>query len=435
MLRQVSGADMDFVARYDPMHDVDGTRSGTLPYAAAFETDRFHRQVGAWSASDRAAVLGHQAPIAASDDVSLSRTALGWHDVGHRFRRRRVLDAVTLDVRSGELLCLLGPSGCGKTTLLRLAAGLEPVQVGSIVVAGRVVAGPRYGLAPERRGVGLVFQDYALFPHLSVFDNVAFGLSGLPQRERRHRTEAALERVGMATYTEAYPHMLSGGQQQRVALARALAPRPRVLLLDEPFSGLDAGLRQQVRDDTLDILRSDGITTVMVTHDAEEAMLVSDRIALMNAGQIVQVGTPQALYHTPQSAFAAGFIGEINRLTGHLRGCGVDTVLGHLRLAATPCGCCHTDGAAVDVMVRPERLRLSVAGGADKGPLEPPLARVESVRSVGSCTLVRLAVLHPAGDPVTLTARVPICPVPAGKLASVTIEPGCTHVFAGVDRQ
>src|SRR5919202_2707531 len=246
----------------------------------------------------------------------------------------------------------LRPSGDGKTTLLRLVAGLEPVQAGRIELGGIVVGEPGREVPPEQRHVGFVFQDYALFPHLTVAENVAFGLTRLPRGERGWAVTEALARVGLETYASAYPHMLSGGQQQRVALARALAPRPQVVLLDEAFASLDARLREQVRDDTLHVLQTAGIPALIVTHDAEEAMFMADRIALMREGRVVQVGTPQALYLRPADPFVATFLGEVNRMPALVRDGRAETAIG--RLSAPPA--CRADGLA-EVLLRPEGLR------------------------------------------------------------------------------
>ncbi|MGE5766512.1 MAG: ABC transporter ATP-binding protein, partial [Bacteroidota bacterium] len=279
--------------------------------------------------------------------------ALAFDHVSHAFGELLAVNDLSLALERGEVVCLLGPSGCGKTTALRVAAGLEILQQGRVLIDGAVVAGEGREVPPEARSVGLVFQDYALFPHLSVADNVAFGLRRLPGAERRQRVAEALELVGMAASAAAYPHMLSGGQQQRVALARALAPRPRVMLLDEPFSNLDARLRQQVRDDTLHVLKRSGTTTLMVTHDPEEAMFMADRIALMRAGRIVQLGTPANLYYQPAEAFVASFFGEINILQGVVKAGEVATPFGAVGAGGL------ADGTAVEVLIRPEALHLT----------------------------------------------------------------------------
>jgi iron(III) transport system ATP-binding protein len=234
-----------------------------------------------------------------------------------------------------------------------------------------------------------VFQDYALFPHLNVIDNVAFGLRGLRGRERRERATAALKQVGMTAQAEAHPHMLSGGQQQRVALARALAPKPRVMLLDEPFSGLDASLRHQVRDETLHVLKYSGAATLMVTHDPEEAMFMADRIALMREGGLVQVGPPAELYSAPADSFVAAFFGDINRIRGFVRQGRVQTPFGMVDAREMP------DGAEVEVLIRPEALRLQPAGGDGDGHghghgHHRP-ARVMASRLLGRSSMVHLS--------------------------------------------
>jgi len=246
--------------------------------------------------------------------------ALRLEHVSHAFGALLAVEDLSLSVAPGELVCLLGPSGCGKTTVLRIAAGLEGLQRGRVLMNDKPVADETTNVPPEARGVGLVFQDYALFPHLTVLDNVAFGLRSLSGEARRARALDALAQVGMESSATVYPHTLSGGQQQRVALARALAPKPRVMLLDEPFSGLDARLRNQVRDDTLHVLKESGAATLMVTHDPEEAMFMADRVALMCCGRLVQLGRPTDLYFAPDDAFVAGFFGDINHLEGVIRG-------------------------------------------------------------------------------------------------------------------
>lgn len=345
----------------------------------------------ATDALNRGIICGHR-PIACGrpglpdlPGAAGTAPALCLSGVHHRYGRRAALTEVDLVLAPGEILCLLGPSGCGKSTLLRLAAGLEPLQAGTIAILGRPVAGPRTAVPPERRGVGLVFQDYALFPHLSVLDNVGFGLRRLSSAERRQQALAMLARVEMAEFAAAYPHQLSGGQQQRVALARALAPRPAVLLLDEPFSGLDSRLRRQVRDQTLAVLRDHGVACVMVTHDAEEAMAVADRIAVMLEGRIVQTGTPDDLYLRPVDGFVAAFLGDVNRIGGRMRAGAVETVLGRIPINAA-CTCCHGDGAAMEVLVRPEGMRIAPAGTTELGTV----AVVEAVRLIGRCHEFRL---------------------------------------------
>lgn len=339
--------------------------------------------------------------------------------VTHDYRNKRAVDGVSLSIGPGEIVCLVGPSGCGKSTLLRLSAGLETLQQGEIAVNGQVIARPGQSLAPEKRGIGLVFQDYALFPHLRVLDNVRFGLNRLPVSEQRERALAALRQVGMEAYAQSYPDALSGGQQQRVALARAMAPKPSVLLLDEPFSGLDTRLRETVRDETLHVLKQSGAATMIVTHDPEEAMFLADRIALMRDGRLVQLGSPAELYTKPVDEFAASFFGEVNRLTGTVRGGQVETPVGRLSAPL------FAEGAKVAILIRPEGLRLSAVeqGGGTEGV--PDLARVEASRLLGRASLVHLRVLDADGKPHHMHARMPGQFLPADD----------THVSVALDRQ
>ncbi|TQV79299.1 ABC transporter ATP-binding protein [Denitrobaculum tricleocarpae] len=308
--------------------------------------------------------------------------ALKFEHVSHFFGEVRAVDDIELSVKPGELLCLLGPSGCGKTTALRIAAGLEAVQQGRILIDGKTVGEPHRNLAPEERSIGLVFQDFALFPHLSIADNVAFGISALPADQRAERVRASLTQVGMESYLKAFPHMLSGGQQQRVALARALAPQPKIMLLDEPFSGLDARLRHQVRDETLHVLKDAGTATLMVTHDPEEAMFMADRIALMREGRIEQEGRPSDLYFAPRNAFVTTFFGEANELEGVSHGGQVATPFGSIPTTDMP------EGTPVSVLVRPEALRLKTPGSSSE-PADNT-ATVLAARMLGRSSLVHL---------------------------------------------
>jgi iron(III) transport system ATP-binding protein len=248
----------------------------------------------------------------------------------------------------GEFVALLGPSGCGKTTLLRLIAGFEVPDAGSVEIDSRPVAGPTW-VPPERRHVGMVFQDYALFPHLTVAENVGFGLS---RSGRAARVSDALALVGLGGLDERYPAELSGGQQQRVALARALAPRPAVVLLDEPWSNIDPLMRASMRDELCSILRAADVTVVLVTHEREEAFSLADRIALMHHGTIVQAGSPEEIYFEPATRWAAEFVGAANLVAGRAAGGHVETAIGNF---AAECGNGH---APVEVLVRPELLEL-----------------------------------------------------------------------------
>ena len=273
-----------------------------------------------------------------------------------RFGQRMAVDGVSLDARRGEVLCLLGPSGCGKSTTLRIAAGLERPDSGLVFVGGRLVEGEGRHEPPETRRVGLMFQDYALFPHLTAKQNVAFGLAKLPRAMREARAEEELARVGLSHLGHAFPHTLSGGEQQRVALARMLAPKPDVVLMDEPFSGLDAALRDEVRGTTLARLKEAGTAVVMVTHDPDEAMRVGSRVALMRAGRIVQTGTPSEIYLHPADPQAAALFGGANVFHARVtNGC-----------VASPFGQTPTktvaEGEWAEILYRPASVRVADTG-------------------------------------------------------------------------
>ncbi len=298
------------------------------------------------------------------------------------------VDGVDLDVQRGELLAILGPSGCGKTTLLRLVAGFEQPDAGSIAVDGRIVAASGQFVPPEGRRVGIVVQDHALFPHLTVEGNVAYGLPGRRgDRERAARVAEVLDLVGLRLLGTRYPAELSGGQQQRVAIARALAPRPGVVLLDEPFANLDAALRARIRSEVAAILRTAGATVVLVTHDQEEALSLADRVGVMDAGRVVQVGRPEEVYRRPANAFVARFVGDAALVPGTCDGTAVDTPFGRLPVVART----GAVGPALAV-VRPEVVRLTPEAA---GP-----ARVVTATYFGHDQLVEVAV-----DGTVLQAR------------------------------
>ncbi len=304
-------------------------------------------------------------------------TALRCVGLVKRYGATVAVDGVELEVPSGSLTALLGPSGCGKSTMLRMIAGLLTPDAGTIEIGGTLVTGPDVAVRPEERAVGMVFQAYALFPHLSVARNVAYGLSKLPRAARRRRVDEVLELVGLAGYGHRLPTQLSGGQQQRVALARALAPAPSLLLLDEPFSGLDASLRTVVREDVRRILRAAGQTAVFVTHDQEEALSLADRVAVMHEGRIDQVDDPQHLYTRPSTRFVAEFVGEADVLPGARAGRYlVDTPIGRLPTTAA----LDRDRAAV--VVRPESLRLR--------PSPDGIGTVRAISYFGHDQLVRV---------------------------------------------
>ncbi|MEE9239683.1 MAG: ABC transporter ATP-binding protein [bacterium] len=269
---------------------------------------------------------------------------------------------VSFFVPAGQIVAILGPSGCGKTTTLRLIAGFEHPDDGDIIFGGRRVTGERDWVPPESRGVGMVFQDHALFPHKTAAQNVRFGLRHLSPGEQTARVREVLEQVGLTGFEERYPHQLSGGQQQRVALSRALAPRPEILLLDEPFSNLDAHLRNQVRDDLVGILRESGQTSIIVSHDERDALAVSDRIIVMNQGKIEQMGTPRQIYQFPATEYVARFVGQTNILPGIILESSYDEVM--TSIGPIPCLSMRNLDFGTDafISIRPESFELDPEG-------------------------------------------------------------------------
>jgi iron(III) transport system ATP-binding protein len=259
-------------------------------------------------------------------------TLLKLDNVVCRYGVQVAVDGLSLRLRRGEIGCLLGPSGCGKTTVLRAIAGFEPIAAGAIQLDGREISTPSGGLPPDRRGVGMVFQDYALFPHLDARQNVAFGLRHLARRERAATAARLLELVGLGDLQDRYPHELSGGQQQRIAVARAVAPQPRLVLMDEPFSNLDVELRERLGSDIRRLLKDQGIAALFVTHDQHEAFLIGDRIGVMREGRLLQWDSAFALYHQPGDRFVADFIGQGRLISGVLRAPdAVETAFGVIR--------------------------------------------------------------------------------------------------------
>jgi iron(III) transport system ATP-binding protein len=299
------------------------------------------------------------APSLAADPQAVTVTG-----VSKAFAGTPVLRGVSVAVAPGSMVALLGPSGCGKTTLLRIVAGLEIPDAGEVRVGDRLLSGPSVQVPPEKRRVGMVFQDWALFPHLTVARNVAYGLPKVDRAERGRRVAAALELVGLTGLGDRLPGTLSGGQQQRVALARALAPQPSVLLLDEPFSNLDTSLRVQVRTEVHRLLVGLGVTTVFVTHDQEEAFVLGDEVAVMDAGRIVQQATPADLYRAPATPWVAGFVGDANLVPGRASAGTASTALAEVPLAPAAGDPSPTPEGDVVVLVRPEELTLDGGGRA-----------------------------------------------------------------------
>ena len=335
--------------------------------------------------------------------------------VSHSYPRVAAVQDASLEVKPGEVHCLLGPSGSGKSTLLRLVAGLEKLHQGRISIAGTEVAGSGVHHRPEERSVGFVFQDYALFPHLNVRRNVLFGMPRGRKADRWAAVKTLLNRVGMSGFESAMPHTLSGGQQQRVALARALAREPVVMLLDEPFSGLDAQLRKEVRCETLHLLRATGATTLMVTHDPREALVAGDVISVIRSGRIVQTGSPDDVYNRSASPEIAELFGPVNRLIGQVQN-GVVT---------TPCGEISApdfeDRRRIEVLVRPESIRLSRKATSNAFP-----ATITEITSEGSTMRIVLK-LQNGSDLESRDLSTRGWSVGADVFITVTLESATTH--------
>ena len=342
-----------------------------------------------------------------------------------RFDGRAVVDDVSLSIMPGQVTCLLGPSGCGKSTTLRMIAGVEHQDSGEIFVDGSIVSDGSTNVPAERRRIGLMFQDFALFPHLNVAENVAFGLTG-SAAEKRARVETMLDRVNLRRFIDAWPYELSGGEQQRVALARALAPNPRIMLMDEPFSGLDNRLRDEIRDATLSVLKEEGTAVLLVTHEPDEAMRMADDIALMRHGRIVQRGAPYNIYNAPVDKEAVAFFSDINVIRGTVRGALTDTPFGQFLAPGVP------DGSEVEIVIRPQHLKIDFDRNGH-GPLPTPQegtpARgvVERARFMGNESLVEFRMDH---DGSVLKATVPNVFLPKpGKPLWLTIRRDRCFVF------
>jgi spermidine/putrescine transport system ATP-binding protein len=352
-------------------------------------------------------------------------------DLEKRFGEVRAVDGVSLDIRSGEFFSLLGPSGCGKTTTLRMIGGFELPTAGRILLRDRdVTVDP-----PDKRPVNMVFQSYALFPHLDVGDNIGFGLRRrkVERDEIKRRVAEVLDLVGLAGYEKRRPNQLSGGQQQRVALARALVNRPNVLLLDEPLGALDLKLRKRLQLELKRIQGEIGITFVYVTHDQEEALTMSDRIAVMHAGRVEQLGTPEELYDRPTTRFVADFIGTTNLLTGAVESADPGGAL--VRLGGGD-ACVVTAagldiGRTVELSIRPESILLKPTNGGPHGPLEPLQGTVEQVAYLGSN--VQYQVRTRGGLPMTVVAPRTQQRLPIGTDVDITWSPDEALVLASAN--
>ncbi|WP_142858553.1 ABC transporter ATP-binding protein [Salinigranum halophilum] len=363
---------------------------------------------------------GRTEPGSNSTTASDAQTpVLALEDLSKRFGSEPVIDDLSLSVTEGEILTLLGPSGCGKTTTLRLIAGLERPDSGVIRLNGDPVSGDGSFVAPEERGVGVVFQEFALFPHLTAAENVAFGLQDLSADETDRRVDDLLDLVGLEAQADSYPDELSGGQQQRVALARSLAPEPEILLLDEPFSNLDVDLRVAMREEVRDIIKAAGVTAISVTHDQEEAMSISDRVAVVNDGQIEQIGEPESVFQHPKSRFVAGFLGYASFIPGRVVGDIVETDVGSVPRAQIHGLAPEYDDTCIDILVRPDDVRadpVSVAtdgnGDGDDGIVGN--AEVKAKRYLGPTILYEVALddgsrvqcMHNHDEQVPLDSRV-----------------------------
>jgi iron(III) transport system ATP-binding protein len=339
---------------------------------------------------------------------------LTFENVERRFRTSMALAGVSLDIAPGEVVCLLGPSGCGKTTLLRITSGIEKPSKGRVLINEFEVAGPHRFVPPEKRNVGLMFQDFALFPHLSILDNVAFGLKALPREDARREALAALARVGLERHAQAFPNTLSGGEQQRVALARAIVPRPAVMLMDEPFSGLDVQLRERLQEETLRILRETRATSLIVTHAPSEALRLGNRIAVMRSGRLVQVGKAEELYRNPADLFVARLFSEINEIPMRVSGGALRTPLGSFAVPGL------ADGDAAILCIRRRAITLARDGEGIPG-------RVLHARFLGDLFALEIAAQGFERPLVTVVREFEL-PEP-GSDVRISIDPGSVLVF------
>ncbi len=360
-------------------------------------------------------------PAARGRAAATIAARLTFEEVERRFGETYALRGISLDIAPGEIVCLLGPSGCGKTTLLRVASGIEKPSRGRVLINDWEVAGPERFVPPEQRNVGLMFQDFALFPHLSILQNVAFGLKALPAEEAAREARTVLARVGLDHYADAYPHILSGGEQQRVALARAIVPRPSVMLMDEPFSGLDVQLRETMQEETLALLRETRATCMIVTHHPEEAMRLGDRIAVMRRGKVIQVGKAEELYHNPAELFVARLFSEINEVPCRVRGGALHTPLGSFPVPAA-----MSEGKDAILCLRQRGISVLPPGKGLPG-------RVLQVKFLGDVGRVEIAV---QGFEAPLKARVRESEGwERGAEVSIEIDPTRVLVFPAEDME
>jgi iron(III) transport system ATP-binding protein len=323
-------------------------------------------------------VADKQAPRIGVRAAATIAAKLTFEGVERRYGSFAALQGFSLDIAPGEVVCLLGPSGSGKTTLLRIASGIEKPSGGRVLINDFEVAGPERFVPPEKRNVGLMFQDFALFPHLTIRDNVAFGLRSLAREEAAREALAALARVGLERYANAYPHILSGGEQQRVALARALLPRPAVMLMDEPFSGLDVQLRERLQEETLGLLRETRATSLIVTHAPAEAIRMGDRIAVMHGGRVIQAGRAEELYRNPADLFVARLFSEINEIPLTVEGGALRTPIGTFVVPEL------ADGDRAILCIRRRAIRVQPAGQGLPG-------RVLRVKFLGDQAVLEIA--------------------------------------------
>jgi iron(III) transport system ATP-binding protein len=359
-------------------------------------------------------VVGRQASRLGARAAATIAARLTFEDVERRYGSFYALKGFSLDIAPGEVVCLLGPSGSGKTTALRIASGIEKPTGGRVLISGFEVAGPGRFVPPERRNVGLMFQDFALFPHLTIRDNVAFGLKALRREDAQREALAALDRVGLARYADAYPHILSGGEQQRVALARALLPRPAVMLMDEPFSGLDVQLREHLQQDTLALLKETRATSLIVTHAPAEAIRMGDRIAVMRGGRIVQAGRAEELYREPADLFVARLFSEINEIPLTVEGGALRTPIGTFMVPELG------EGEEAVLCIRRRAIRVTPAGQGLPG-------RVLRARFLGDQAMLEIAA---EGFERPLTTLVYNGEQPAqGTEVGLAVEPESVLVF------